>query len=462
MDFRRKLEQLGPSKHTAPVAPVRETPANSDAETLCASTALDVEPTVDAPGQSEAGASRELTLAQLREQMAVLVQRSPKLAQRPPAPAPWGFSAWETSRGQIHRRHRVWNTDHWIGCVPVAAALAASADYWALLSLDSRMSRCIPKRALFLDTETTGLGAGGAGVLAFLVGLAWFDDEDRLVLEQLFLRSPAEESAQLEVVAERLASASVLVTFNGKSFDWPLLANRFVMNRLPVPQPALHLDLLHIARRLHKPRLSRVNLRTLETEVLALDRGPDIDGAEIGPRYAHFLRTFDEDVLRPVIDHNAVDVLSMVALVGLYGEPLERINEQDWVSLGKTFRRARDLEKAHDIADLAVKRVGGPDALRLRAELAKARGDRDAALVDYHSLFESVDDPAIRLELAKLYEHHVRRPEEALKFVALGTGEAEAIAERRRARLQAKTSKNLSLPGTFGPELKPLAKRKPE
>ena len=342
--------------------------------------------------------------------------------------------------------------------MPVTAAITASADYWALLSLDPEMARCIPRRAVFLDTETTGLGAG-AGILAFLVGLAWFDDKDRLVLEQLFLRSPAEESAQLELLAERLASASVLVTFNGKSFDWPLLVNRFIMNRLPVPQLPLHLDLLHIARRLHKPRLTRVNLKSLETEVLALDRGPDIDGAEIGPRYSHFLRTFDEEALRPVIDHNAVDVLSMVALVGLYGEPLERLNEEDWVSLGRTFKRARAFDQAHDIADLAVQRVGGPAALRLRAELAKARGDRDSALQDYTALCETVDDPGIRLELAKLYEHHVRRPEQALKYLALGTGETRVAAERRRGRLEAKTLQ-LALGGDSQiPSGKPTRKR---
>lgn len=405
---------------------------------------------VDSSTQPEAitpPVERENTLAELRERMAALIERSPPKAERPPVPAPWGFSAWETSRGQVHRRSRLWNADHWIGCVPVSAAISASADYWALLGLDPALSHCDPRRAVFLDTETTGLGAG-AGVLAFLVGMAFFDTEDRLVLEQLFLRSPAEESAQLELVAERLAAASVLVTFNGKSFDWPLLANRFVMNHLPVPRLSVHLDLLHIARRLHKPRLNRVNLKSLETQVLALDRGPDIDGAEIGPRYSHFLRTFDEEVLRPVIDHNAVDVLSMVALVGLYGEPLNRLDEGDYVSLGRTFRRARALDRAQDIADLAVKRVGGPEALRLRAELAKARGDRDSALVDFKILCETIDDPRVRLELAKLYEHHVGHPEQALQYVALGTGESEAATLRRRLRLEAKALlPHITLPG---------------
>jgi uncharacterized protein YprB with RNaseH-like and TPR domain len=351
--------------------------------------------------------------------------------------------------------------DHWIGCVPISAALTASAEYWALLGLEPAIARCEPRHALFLDTETTGLGAG-AGVLAFLVGLAWFDEQDRLVLEQLFLRSPAEEAAQLEIVAERLAAATVIVTFNGKSFDWPLLANRFVMNRLPTPQLPAHFDLLHVARRLHKPRLSRVNLKALETEVLALDRGPDIDGAEIGPRYSHFLRTFDEEALRPVIDHNAVDVLSMVALVGLYGEPVQRIHEADWVSLGRVFKRARALDRAQDIADRAVQRSGGPEAHRLRAELAKARGDRDAALEDFERLCECVDEPKTRLELAKLYEHHVKSPVRALAYVDRGTGESDKATQRRRARLEEKATRMANAALSANSIAEPLPKHGPK
>ncbi len=407
-------------------------------------------------------ADREIALAQLREQMAALAQRvPPQRPPRPPVPAPLGFVPWETPQGVVHRRCRLWQADHWIGCVPISAALTASADYWALLGLEPAIACCNPRGALFLDAETTGLGAG-AGILAFLVGLAWFDDQDHLVLEQLFLLSPAEETAQLELITERLAAATLLVTFNGKSFDWPLLVNRFVMNRMPVPPTPHHLDLLHVARRLHKPRLNRVNLKSLETEILALDRGPDLDGSEIGPRYSHYLRTFDEEALRPVIDHNAVDVLSMVALVGLYGEPVERLNEADWVSLGRTFKRAHALDKAQDIADLAVQHLGAPEARRLRAELAKARGDRDMALQDFEKLCECVDDPRIRLELAKLYEHHVKQPERALEFVERGTGETQEATERRRKRLEGKSKRFVSVAVTTIPKVEPFRKNVPK
>ena len=387
---------------------------------------------------SDASTERERELSQLRAQMSELMNRKrAKPREILPSQPPLDFAPLETSQGLVHRRTRRWRTEDWIGCIPIDAALMARAEYWALLALDPKLANSEPKRALYLDTETTGLG-GGAGIFAFLIGLAWFDDEQHLVLEQLLLRSPADEAAQLEALVERLAASSVLITFNGKSFDWPLLAGRFVMNRLEVPRIVQHLDLLHVARRLHKPRMTRVNLKALEVETLALDRGPDIDGAEMGPRYNHFLRTGDEEALRPVIEHNAIDVLSMVALAGLYGEPLERMDGADLVPLGRVFRRARDLERAQSVAERAVQLGGGTDARRLRAELAKARGDRDSALSHFEALCETVDDPSLRLELAKLYEHHAKRPLQALELLERGTGESAADAERRRLRLQRK------------------------
>src|SRR6266852_9151572 len=120
---------------------------------------------------------------------------------------------------------------------------------------------------LFLDTETTGL-AGGTGTYAFLIGLAWWD-AGALQVEQFFMRDFSEEHAILHEVAARVAERPVLVTFNGKSFDWPLLENRFTMTRsIAVPRLAAHLDLLHPARALWKLRLGSVRLVELERHVL--------------------------------------------------------------------------------------------------------------------------------------------------------------------------------------------------
>ena len=150
-----------------------------------------------------------------------------------------------------------------------------------------------PEKWLFLDTETTGL-AGGTGTYAFLVGLAWWESGG-LQVEQLFLRDFSEEHSLLHELAARLAERPVLVTFNGKTFDWPLLESRFTMTRvIQVPRLAAHLDLLHPARSLWKLRLGSVRLVELERHVvdaarLGWHRGDDVASALIPQFYFDYL-----------------------------------------------------------------------------------------------------------------------------------------------------------------------------
>jgi uncharacterized protein len=132
-----------------------------------------------------------------------------------------------------------------------------------------------PERWLFLDTETTGL-AGGSGTYAFLVGIAWWEGGG-LEIEQFFMREYSEEHSFLFALAERIAERPVLVTFNGKSFDWPLLETRYRMSRkLPPPVPRAHLDFLYPARNLWRLRLGSVRLSELERHVLGWERGVDV------------------------------------------------------------------------------------------------------------------------------------------------------------------------------------------
>ena len=125
----------------------------------------------------------------------------------------------------------------------------------------------IREQWLFLDTETTGL-AGGTGTYAFMVGIAWWD-AGGLQVEQFFMRDLDEEHSLLLELSERMKQRPVLVTFNGKSFDWPLLETRYphdaIVSRF---QPKLHLDLLHPARQLWRLRIGSVRLRDLERQVL--------------------------------------------------------------------------------------------------------------------------------------------------------------------------------------------------
>src|SRR6202140_1174071 len=177
-----------------------------------------------------------------------------------------------------------------------------------------------PEKWLFLDTETTGL-SGGTGTYAFLIGLAWWD-AGGLQVEQLFLRDFSEEHSLLHELAARLAERPVLVTFNGKSFDWPLLENRFTMTRaIKVPQLAAHLDLLHPARALWKLRLGSVRLVELERHVLDAERpgwhrGDDVASALIPQFYFDYLRGGTTDPLAGVVKHNQMDLRGLAALFG--------------------------------------------------------------------------------------------------------------------------------------------------
>jgi uncharacterized protein len=396
------------------------------------------------PAPSQAGSldgSGARTLAELRGKMDEILRKPQSEATilGDPSHTALPFVPAALGTGRLHRRCLRLARSKTIGRIPVDAASAAKSGILSLLALDPGLLPCDPRRALYLDTETTGLG-GGAGTIAFLVGLAWFVD-DELWLEQLLLTSPIDEPALLESLEARLNQASMLVTFNGKSFDWPLLMGRYVMNRRLPPTQLPHLDLLHVARRLHKQRLGSVTLKRLESEVLGLERGKDIDGAEIGPRYAHFLRTGDESALAIVVEHNATDVLSMAALVGLYGEPIDLLVPTDLVGLGRTLFRAGQRDEALAVAEQARLRGAGSDALRLSAQLHKARGDRSRALLEFEELAAQIDDASVRLELVKLYEHLVKDHRAALQIVERGTGETDEQTQRRRARLERKLKK---------------------
>lgn len=377
-------------------------------------------------------------LDELRAKMADILERSPLSPPlAPPAPADPSqtalpFVCEPTAEGPLYRRHVILPPSHHVGRIPVDAAYQSRPELLALLALDPSLAGQDLGRALFLDTETTGLG--GSGAIAFLLGLAWFDDEGRLNVEQLLLRSPGDEPAMLTLLEQRLGRTSLLVSYNGKAFDWPLLKGRFVMNRRKIPADLPHLDLLHIGRRLHRRRLGACRLKTLESEVLGFERGHDIDGGDVPARYAHFLRTGDEEALRQVVEHNAWDVVSMAALVGLYGEPFDLLHGDDLVGFAQTMKRAGALAVAERAADRALS-LGATRALKVRGDVHKARGDRARALQDFEALAAELDDPSLRLELVKLYEHFVKDPVRALAVLELGTAETESAAEKRRARL---------------------------
>ena len=394
------------------------------------------------------GVEGSQAIERLRQQMAEIMG---KAALAPPSRVWQGeshlpFVERETLQGPLWVRFWEAPHGHFVGRGDITAAYDCNMRMLALLALDPSLESLDPAKALYLDTETTGL-SGGTGTLPFLIGLGYFRENGRFCVEQLMLRHLDQEQAMLGRVAELWREASMLVTYNGKSFDVPLIRTRNVMCQLPELQTLPHLDLLHVARRIHKARLVHCDLAHVEARVLGFEREGDVVAAEIPSRYFHYLRTGDDQGLGPVVQHNLWDIVTMAALVGLYGNPLEHLlHGEDLAGAAMTTHRAQRKGAATEttqlitirLADEAVARAGGVVARKARAAIAKSLGRKDAALADFESVAQNVDDPLVRLELAKLYEHHAKSYDKALAMVRLGVAEDEAASHHRMARIERK------------------------
>ena len=279
-----------------------------------------------------------------------------------------------------------------------------------------------PRRWLFLDTETTGL-AGGTGTYAFLVGIAWWED-DGFVVEQFFMRNHAEEASLLLELDQVLAERRTLVTFNGKSFDWPLLETRYRMSRIgPAHAPTLHLDLLHPARQLFRLRLKSVALSELEKHVLGLDRGYDIPSETIPGRYFDFLRGGPAEPVAEIFHHNQMDLRGLAALAAHIAHLLEQ-PESAACEASELYGMSRLLQRRGEeqLACLTYERAlaGGLPGEAVRAaklELAlsaRRRGEFERANALWQDLLD--DDnaaPEAYEHLAIFYEHRAREPNQA-------------------------------------------------
>ena len=213
-------------------------------------------------------------------------------------------------------------------------------------------------RLLFVDLETTGL-AGGAGAYAFLVGCGWFEG-DAFRVRQFFLASYAAERGLLEEVAGIMGAVGALVTYNGKSFDLPLIDTRFLFHRMHAPFGGLpHLDMLHPARRLWSPSRVRggphvrtaqpalqatCSLAMVEQSVLGHMRRGDVPGFEIPSRYFDYVRTGDARPLEEVLEHNRLDLLALAMLTATAARLLEAgaagaRTSREALGLGQLFER---------------------------------------------------------------------------------------------------------------------------
>ena len=313
-----------------------------------------------------------------------------------------------------------------------------------------------PSRWAFLDTETTGL-AGGTGTYCFLVGVGALEGRDFCV-RQFFMRDYAEEPAMLDALAEHLARFDVLVTYNGKSFDGPLLETRFRMaRRRPAHQRLAHLDVLHSARRLFRLRLASCRLTEIEAEVLGFYREGDLPGELIPNYYFDYLRTHDALKLVPIFHHNQMDILTLACLTALVlaavgrpeasplAHPLDLYSLAAWIA--KVGRREVAAQLYQRLLDQRALAGRLPEAVqwRAKAELAtlyKRSRDYHRALPLWTELAAAGDGTRLLAmeELAKYYEHRAHDYARALAAARAGLAAASDTGpwDRRLRRLEKK------------------------
>lgn len=305
--------------------------------------------------------------------------------------------------------------------------------------------RVRPEDFLFLDTETTGL-SGGAGTVAFEVGLGYVSGS-RFVVEQYLMRDYPEEAFMLEKVGALMQAFPVLVTFNGRTFDAPLLESRFLMNRMRGPYvSALHADVLAQARRVWKLRLGRCSLQRLEAAVLGVEREDDLPGQDVPKTYFTYLQNRDFGPIERILTHNRQDIVSLAqlffTLCRLHEKPDTIAEPQDLFALARALEKRGMADKAKKCYRLAARDALRPDAFSALAAQEKREGNPRRAARLYAAMLARGDDPVTACEgLAKLCEHQLHSPQEALAYTrqALlllsepGLSESEAVQLRRNA-----------------------------
>jgi uncharacterized protein len=363
----------------------------------------------------------------------------------------------ETPLGKHFETEKLYPLHQRYGSYEISDLFDLPHDFLASLS-GGAIPSAHPTTWAFLDTETTGL-AGGSGTCAFLVGVGSIDREGFRV-RQFFMRDYCEEPSLLHALSAYLARFDVLVTYNGRTFDQPLLETRYTMCRttLRAGHPFArmeHLDLLYGARRLFKLRLESCRLVNLEYQILGLERDADVPGELIPYYYFEYLRTRRAFRLIPVFHHNVLDIVSLACLTGLIPaafrdpETIRTKHGTDLLGLARWLQVSGRLEEAYSLMRRAVD-MGLPDRHLFRTlfdsgQMEKKLGLDHAALATFTDLSLSPNPFQGRAyeELAKHYEHRERNYRMALECTcaARSVQDSEPLASRQR-RLETKCAQS--------------------
>ena len=297
---------------------------------------------------------------------------------------------------------------------------------------------------VFLDTETTGI-QGGTGMVPFLVGLGYFEG-DEFRMAQYFMRDFDEEPSMLYAIGDLLQRFDLVVTYNGSSFDLPLLETRFTLARLHNPLEEMpHLDLLPGARRLWRHGHGSCRLAALESRIVSFLRGADIPGGMIPHAYFEFLKGRGSSVMKAVLKHNVHDVVSLAALTvcacdRVVREPAALDNPLDLYSLARIMENTSEWKSAIELYEVAL-RGGLPEALLFKAReslavLSRRAGDHARALALCHELMRNATFSMVGHEGAAIhYERIAGDAVRALEVVEHGLAHLSEVSESHRWRV---------------------------
>ncbi|WP_248925590.1 ribonuclease H-like domain-containing protein [Paenibacillus hamazuiensis] len=301
------------------------------------------------------------------------------------------------------------------------------------------------EQLLFFDTETTGLGIG-AGNVPFMIGIGYYEG-DRFVVEQMFIRNPGEEIAMLGYLKDKLEKHTHLVSYNGKSFDWPILKNRYILNRMKLQtEPAAHLDFLYPSRGLWKHTMPSCRLGAVEEERLGVIRHNDVPGSLAPTLYFQYLAERDPSLVQGVFVHNELDILSLAALAVHFSLALQGKIDPETLTPEELFRMGVWLDKlghcrqADVVIDFLLQYGAGDTAeywLPL-AQMYKKRGLGSRSIDLWERYIDERGNRATAsiepfIELAMHYEHAEKDYRKALYFAEEGLNKAWKRKTLKRA-----------------------------
>ena len=348
----------------------------------------------------------------------------------------------------------IFDSSHKAGDVAIGSIIPQNVNALADICFTVAPDKISLSDIVFFDTETTGLGTG-ASTAAFLIGTGYFEN-DRFILKQFLMNDYHQESDMLSSLNSILSNHKAVVSYNGKSYDTHIVNSRSILNRIPrLLESKLQLDLLHSARRLYKNRLNSCSMRSIEENILNLQRVDDIPGSEIPEIFFNYLKYKDKEMLSKVIEHNAQDIISMTAiafkLIEAYENPQNLLHKEDIFSQGVIFEKLNFPQNAK----LCYNVLGiYPPAVERLAHIARASGDYDEAIGHFTHLSRIHQfDPSADVELAKIYEHKMkdfnmallftnRALEKVSLFLSSASQEAKEDLKKRKARLINKLNTN--------------------